>query len=145
MYYHSIEHQNLLTLYHFRIQIAIFGTHKTCYKPKSQKNVHVPANNCHLKMKQHTFYFKSPMTLIRSRKSHIVTFFVHSFYAAINSIESIARMATAGQLNKCFHWIRLKLHCFTFPAHIRIQAGFSVGDTLFPSYVIVNACAECST
>ena len=38
-HYSSIEHYNLSALYHFRIQIAKFNTYKTCFRPKSQKNV----------------------------------------------------------------------------------------------------------
>ena len=33
----SMEHYNLLTLYHFCIQIVKFSTHKMCFKPKLQK------------------------------------------------------------------------------------------------------------
>jgi hypothetical protein len=49
------------TLYHFHVQIAKFGTRKTCFKTKSQKhnNIIILVNNCHLYFSQ----YNSSLTL----------------------------------------------------------------------------------
>ncbi len=44
----TIEHNSMSTLYHFRIQIANFSSHKTYIKLKGQKDV--PENNRHPKV-----------------------------------------------------------------------------------------------
>ena len=63
----TTEHWNVSTLYHYRVQITKFSTHKTCFKPKSQKNV--PANNYHPKIDSHSYLYANCVVLVTKNLS----------------------------------------------------------------------------